>query len=43
VLVAAAQSVGASALVSADAAYGSVPRLRHIVPDAAGVAVLLRP
>jgi hypothetical protein len=27
--------------VSADAAYGAVRRLQHVVPDAAGVGALL--
>lgn len=41
VLAAAARSFGAAALVSADAAYAVVPRLRHVIPDAAGVAGLV--
>jgi uncharacterized protein len=42
VLAATAQASAATALVSADAAYGVVPRLRHVVPDPAGVTGLLR-
>jgi predicted nucleic acid-binding protein len=41
VLGAASASVGASALVSADAAFGELPDVRHVVPDSAGVAQLL--
>lgn len=41
VLAAAARTAGASALVSADAAFGAVMGLTHVVPDAAGVAGLL--
>lgn len=41
VLAAAARSVGATALVSADAAFGAVPRLAHVVPDASGVKSLV--
>jgi uncharacterized protein len=41
VLAAAARSASATAVVSADAAYGTVPQLSHVVPDAAGVAALL--
>lgn len=41
VLAATAYHAGAAALVSADAAYGSVARLNHIVPDEAGIASLL--
>ena len=42
VLAASARNAGASAVLSADGAYASVPQLPHIVPDAAGVAKLLR-
>lgn len=41
VLAAAALSIGASALVSADAAFGTVPALTHVSPDENGVAQLL--
>lgn len=41
VLAAAAQSVGAT-VVSADAAFGDLPEITHVVPDTAGVAGLLR-
>jgi uncharacterized protein len=41
VLAAAAIDSGASALVSADAAFATVPSLTHVTPDAAGVASLL--
>ena len=41
VLAAAAVAAGATALVSADGGFGDVPDLRHISPDAAGVAALL--
>jgi predicted nucleic acid-binding protein len=41
VLAATASATGAEALVSADAAFGAVEDLRHVVPDAAGVASLL--
>ncbi len=41
VLAAAALDSGASALVSADAAFTAVPGLRHGVPDERGVAELL--
>jgi len=41
VLAAAAIGAGAAALVSADNDFKGVPRLRHVVPDAAGVATLL--
>lgn len=40
VLAAVAKSAGAT-LVSADAAFGDVPDISHVVPDAAGVAALL--
>jgi predicted nucleic acid-binding protein len=41
VLAAAAIEIGASALVSADAAFGVVSAVTHVTPDAAGVASLL--
>ena len=41
VLAAVARSLSARAIASADAAYGRVPRLAHVVPDATGVAGLL--
>ncbi len=41
VLAAAALAVGASALVSADAAFGTVPALTHVSPDEDGVTRLL--
>ena len=41
VLAAAALSIRADALVSADAAFGAVPVLTHITPDEPGVAALL--
>ena len=41
VLAAAALSIEAYALVSADAAFGTVPALTHVNPDAQGVAELL--
>jgi predicted nucleic acid-binding protein len=41
VLAASAAAAGASALVSADAAFADLPELRHLVPDAAGIAELL--
>jgi len=41
VLAAAALSVHAQALVSADSAFGQVPRLEHVFPDDAGVNALL--
>lgn len=43
VLAAAARSIQATALVSADTAFGSVPRLTHVVPNKAGVDALLAP
>jgi uncharacterized protein len=42
VLAAAALEIGADALVSADGAFSSVPGLRHVVPDEAGVEDLLK-
>lgn len=41
VLAAAAHVVGAEALVSADVGFATVPRLRHVLPDEAGVRQLL--
>lgn len=41
VLAAAALGAGASALVSADAGFGGIEAIEHVVPDAAGVAALL--
>jgi uncharacterized protein len=41
VLAATAIAAGASALVSADAGFGDVAKLRHLLPDAAGVESLL--
>ena len=38
VLAASAAAAGASALVSAGAAFAGLPELRHLIPDAAGVA-----
>jgi predicted nucleic acid-binding protein len=43
VLAAGAEAAGATALVSADAAFAGLPELRHLHPDADGVAELLRP
>lgn len=40
VLAAAAIAAGAQALVSADAGFGTVTQLRHVIPDAAGVRSL---
>jgi len=42
VLAASARNVDAAAILSADTAYASVPQLAHVVPDASGVAGLLR-
>jgi predicted nucleic acid-binding protein len=41
VLAAAALDVGAQALVSADGAFASVPKLTHVTPDESGVGGLL--
>ncbi len=41
VLGAAAAAAGAAAVVSADAAFADLPDVRHVRPDAAGVAALL--
>jgi len=43
VLAAAALSVDAAALVSADKAFAELDGLRHVVPDTEGVAQLLGP
>jgi len=40
-LIAAAALREGAAVVSADTAFGAVPRLEHVVPDDAGVAELL--
>lgn len=40
VLAVAAAASGATAVVSADGGFGDVPGLRHVSPDAAGVAAL---
>jgi len=41
VLAAAASDVGANALVSADRAFGEIPGLAHVIPDAPGIGALL--
>jgi predicted nucleic acid-binding protein len=41
VLTAAAASIGARALVSADAAFAAATEVAHVVPDRAGVRALL--
>jgi uncharacterized protein len=41
VLGAATASAGASALVSAETAFGQLPDVRHVFPDSSGVAALL--
>lgn len=41
VLAASTAAADAIALVSADAAFDAVPHLRHVVPDATGIAGLL--
>ena len=41
VLIAAATASGASAVVSADTAFAEPAQIRHVFPDAAGVASLL--
>ena len=41
VLVAAASTAGARAIVSADGAFGALEDVMHVTPDAAGVASLL--
>jgi uncharacterized protein len=41
VLAAAAKAAAVDALVSADADFAEIAGLRHVVPDAAGVAALL--
>jgi predicted nucleic acid-binding protein len=43
VLAASAIDVGARALVSADAAFATVPGLTHVTPDGTGIAALLTP
>jgi uncharacterized protein len=42
VLAAAAMAIDTSALVSADQVFSTVPGLTHVVPDAEGVAAILR-
>lgn len=41
VLLAAAMDTGATAIASADAAFGAVGGIRHVVPDDVGVSALL--
>jgi predicted nucleic acid-binding protein len=41
VLAAAAHAAGADALVSADAGFSAVANVRHVVPDADGIGLLL--
>lgn len=41
VLAAAAEAAGARAIVSADTAFAELRALRHVIPDASGVAALL--
>ncbi|KUI03958.1 type II toxin-antitoxin system VapC family toxin [Mycobacterium sp. IS-3022] len=41
VLAAASNAADAAALVSADTAFADLPGIRHVVPDAVGVASLL--
>jgi len=41
VLAAAAHAAGAEALVSADTGFSAVANIRHIVPDADGIRLLL--
>ena len=41
VLAAAAVGCQASALVSADGSFAQMPEIQHVVPDAAGVALML--
>ena len=41
VLAAASARAGASALVSADEGFASIPEVSHVLPDASGVATLL--
>lgn len=43
VLAATARVVGADALVSADSGFSAVPDIRHVMPDTAGVRLLLEP
>jgi predicted nucleic acid-binding protein len=42
VLAAAAASSGATALISADTAFGATGDVTHVVPDATGIASLLK-
>lgn len=42
ILAAAALNAGAQALISADTAFAEVPNLRHIIPNAAGIAAILQ-
>jgi predicted nucleic acid-binding protein len=42
VLAAAATSIGATAIVSADVAFATVPSITHVVPDQEGIARLLQ-
>lgn len=41
ILASTALSTGANALVSADAAFSTIPSLAHVIPDEDGVATLL--
>jgi predicted nucleic acid-binding protein len=41
ILAAAAHATGATALVSADAGFSSIPGIRHVVPDGDGLRQLL--
>lgn len=41
VLAAAAQARGATAIVSADRGFAGLPGIRHVIPDADGIAALL--
>jgi uncharacterized protein len=41
ILAAAAHAAGADALVSADAGFGSIAAIRHVIPDAEGIRRLL--
>ena len=43
VLAASAMAIDASAFLSADRAFAAVPGLSHAVPNASGVAAILRP
>lgn len=42
ILAAAASASGATALVSADTGFEAVPGIAHVIPDAAGIAKLLK-